>query len=312
MIHPIDRTASTRRHFLQTAVAGLVTGVHVAAAERSSASTADETGEVVAILNDTHIGEEHGPNHAHPANLQAAVAWLLALPQRPARVIINGDLAFKVGTPGDYRKFIPLIAPLRAAGLAVHLTLGNHDNREEFLRAFPGERSASRLKEHRHNTIVDLAHVRLLLLDSLKDTPAAPGRLGAEQIAWLLQEVDARPEKPVVLVAHHNPTVGGDPVHYPGGLEDTAAVWPELVKRSQVKAYLHGHIHDWSLAMHSGIHIVNTLATSVVGNKAVSTTGWTMARFLPTGLDLTIHTHAPGHPWSAERKWLFWRPAKKA
>ena len=306
-----DRLPSTRRRFLQTAATGLVTGVHLAAAERSPSPPPDATGEVVAILNDTHIGEEHGPTHAHPANLRGAVAWLLALPRRPALVIINGDLAFKVGKPGDYRNFIPLIAPLREAGLPVHLTLGNHDNREEFIRAFPAERSASRLNAHRHNTVVDLANVRLILLDTLKDTPAAPGRLGAEQIAWLLQEVDARPDRPVVLVAHHNPTVGGDPVHFPGGLEDTAIVWPELVKRPQVKAFMHGHIHDWNLALHSGIHIVNTLATSTVGNKAVSTTGWTLAHFQPTGVELNIHTHVVGHPWSAERKWLFWRPAKR-
>jgi 3',5'-cyclic AMP phosphodiesterase CpdA len=225
-------------------------------------------------------------------------------------VIINGDLALKVGKPGDYQSFIPLIAPLRKAGLPVHLTLGNHDNREEFLKAFPDERSASQLPEHRHNSLIDLPNVRLVLLDSLKEFPASPGRLGAEQIDWLLKQVDASPQKPVVLVAHHNPTIGGDPMHYPGGLEDTAAFWPELVKRPQVKGYMHGHIHDWNLALHSGIHIVNTLAASFVGNKAVSTTGWTMAHFKRTGVELEIHTHLPTHAWSGERKWLYWRPAK--
>jgi len=47
-------------------------------------------------------------------------------------------------------------------------------------------------------------------------------------------------------------------------------------------------------------------------DKAVSTTGWTMARFHLTGVELEIHTHLPTHPWSAERKWLYWRPAKQA
>src|SRR5712671_4089741 len=132
-----DQPKSTRRQFLQSAAAGLVTAAQLAGAERSDSAAAapdpNRASDVVAILNDTHIGEEHGPTHAHPANLRAAIEWLLALPRRPAAVIINGDLAFKVGKPGDYRNFIPHIAPLRKAGLPVHLTLGNHDNREEFL-----------------------------------------------------------------------------------------------------------------------------------------------------------------------------------
>jgi len=300
----------TRRQFLQVAAVGLATLPHVAAAAQAPVPASPDRNapsDLVAILNDTHIGEEHGPSHPHPANLRAAVARLLALPQRPAAVIINGDLAFKVGKSGDYQKFIPLIAPLREAGLPVHLTLGNHDDREAFLRAFPGEHSASRFKEHRHNTVIDLPSVRLLLLDSLKEVPATPGLLGPEQSAWLLQQVDGSPQKPVVVVAHHNPTIGGDPLHYPGGIVDTAAFWPDLVRRPQVKGFIHGHIHDWNLALHSGIHIINTLATSMVGNKAVSTTGWTLAHFQRTGVELEIETNLPDHPWNGERKWLFWR-----
>jgi len=33
-----------------------------------------------------------------------------------------------------------------------------------------------------------------------------------------------------------------------------------------MKAYIHGHIHHWSLAAHQDIHIVNTLATSYVAD----------------------------------------------
>lgn len=305
---------TTRREVLGTLAMGLSTPViaAAAAAAQSDAGAAEVTGigdgkNTVAILNDTHIAEQHGDDHAHPRNLRLAIEQILALAPRPAAVIINGDLAMSVGTPGDYRRFADLIAPLRAS-LPVHLTLGNHDTRDEFLRAFPDLRSASQLQEHRYNGVIDLPHARLVLLDSLKDTPAAPGRLGAEQIRWMLEQADAGGKsRPIVLVSHHNPRVGGDAIHFPGGIEDTDAFWPELVARPQVKAFIHGHVHDWTLGMHSGIQVVNTLASAMVADKKVSTNGWTLATFTPEGVELQVHTYQTDHAWNRERKWLFWR-----
>ena len=303
----------TRRSFFRAsaATAGLVTFA------RSSAAAQPPAANEVAILNDTHINAELPPGRGsqrvqeqHPANLRRAVQEILALPRRPAAVIINGDLAMSVGTPEDYRAFSSLVAPLEEAGVPLHLTLGNHDNREVFLESFPKAESASKLGAHRHNGLIELPAARLILLDSLKETPAAPGRLGEEQISWLLARIDEAPQKPAILVSHHNPRVGGDPVHFPGGIEDTEAFWPELVSRPQVKAHIHGHVHDWTLASHSGIHIINTLATSYVAAPAVSTTGWTLATFHPDAVELRIQTTAPDHPWSGERKWLFWRQKK--
>jgi 3',5'-cyclic AMP phosphodiesterase CpdA len=305
--------AITRRHFLQaTALAGAFAPASLGAV------TSPEEGNEVAILNDTHISGDSDdpaiPAHVcedHPTNLRAAVQQILSLPRRPAAVIVNGDLAWWIGKPGDYRAFAALIAPLREAGLNVHFTMGNHDNREEFARAFPEIRSTTRFKDHRHNSLIDLQNARLILLDSLKESPAATGRLGDEQIAWLLQKADETPDKPVVLVTHHNPRAGGDPVHFPGGIEDTDLFWPELVKRPQVKGYIHGHVHDWTLAQHSGIHIINTLASSFVANKATGATGRTLARFQPDGIELHIQPFEPSHPWSHETKWLFWRHPRK-
>jgi len=312
-------TPLTRRHFFQ-ATAASVSLAPLARALEASATLQGSTGpEEIAILNDTHINAELPPGQGslrvreqHPSNLRQAIREILARVQRPAAVIINGDLAMSVGVEADYKAFGELIAPLSEAGLPVHLTLGNHDTREAFLKSFPKLVSASNFKEHRHNGLIDLPNTRLILLDSLKESPAAPGRLGDEQIGWLLSKIDETPQKAVVLVAHHNPKVGGDPLHFPGGVEDTEAFWPEVVKRTQVKAYIHGHVHDWTLAAHTGIHIINTLAVSFVGNPALSTTGWTLASFHPEAVELNIQTTQRAHPWANERKWLFWRQTKRA
>ena len=274
-------------------------------------------GDEVVILNDIHltgVPEDKISANARDDDdhLRAAVQQILALPKKPAAVIINGDLALSVGTAADYAVVRELIAPLRDAGIPVHLTLGNHDVRDIFTQAFPEMKSASALKEPRHNGLIDLPSTRLILLDTLDQTPGPAGKLGAEQIAWVLAKIDEVPARQVILVGHHNPQVGGDTSHYNGGLTDTADFWPEITKRPQVKAYIHGHTHEWTHALESRIHIISTIACAYVFNPNTNAVGWTSARFNAHGFELKLHTLETAHAWSGETKWFFGRqPAPK-
>jgi 3',5'-cyclic AMP phosphodiesterase CpdA len=134
-----------------------------------------------------------------------------------------------------------------------------------------------------------------------------PGTLGEAQRQWLAQVLDERTDRPALIVAHHNPRLGGDPKHFPGGLVDSAELWDVLRPRRQVKAYIHGHIHDRSLAEHEGIHIINTPATSYVADPELSTTGWTVARLDADGVMLTTRTNLADHAWNWETRELAWR-----
>src|SRR5262249_45247762 len=88
-----------------------------------------------AFLSDTHVdasltAENQGQNMA--ANLLKVVAEVLQA--RPGTAIVNGDLARDAGRAGDYRSFLKLVEPLRQGGIPIHLTLGNHDDRENFVK----------------------------------------------------------------------------------------------------------------------------------------------------------------------------------
>jgi Icc-related predicted phosphoesterase len=133
------------------------------------------------------------------------------------------------------------------------------------------------------------------------------GTIGKEQRNWLAKALDQHADKPAIIVTHHNPRLGGDPNHFPGGLIDSNELWKVLVSRRHVKAYTHGHIHDRTNAEHQGIHIINTPATSYVANPTQSTTGWTLARLTPQGVTLTTHTTDKQHSWNGEVKSLTWR-----
>ena len=262
---------------------------------------------LIAILNDTHIGAQHPASASIPTNLRNTIAWLLALPKRPAAVIINGDLALRDGKRGDYEHFATLIAPLRDAGVSLHLTMGNHDDLAVFYEVLRNEKPESPAVESKHVGVVKLAGANLFLLDSLKATMITQGLIGDAQMEWLTKLLDQHADKPALLFAHHNPRLGGDPIHFPGGLEDSEPLWKAIAERKHVKAYIHGHIHHRDFYSHEGIHILNTPATSYVADKKTSTTGWTMLRLTPNGAEATTHTHQADHAWNGVKVDLKWR-----
>lgn len=311
---PIHFPSPGRREFLTIAGSGVVLNTSKglesnnfqspASGKKQRPHSVDD--ELVVILNDTHIGEKHPPDSPVPSNLRFIVNKLTHQTHRPACVIINGDLALKDGQPGDYQHFSSLIQPLRTAEIETHLTLGNHDNREVFYDVLKDERNAVPTLQSLHVSVVETRHANFFLLDSLKETMVTQGTVGRQQMNWLARTLDEHSDKAAIIVTHHNPRLGGDPVHFPGGLIDSQELWNMMTQREHVKAYVHGHIHDRGFAKHRGIHIINTLATSYVADPKTSTTGWTSIRLNETGALLTTHTTDQTHPWNGNEKKLRW------
>ncbi|MCA9124322.1 MAG: metallophosphoesterase [Planctomycetaceae bacterium] len=300
---PIHLPSQSRRQFLFTTASVLGTAV-VATRDVLAWDVEDD---LVYLLNDTHIGEKHPADSPVPSHLRQVVDELVARDRKPVCVLVNGDLALKDGQPGDYRHLGTLIRPLQEADINMHLTLGNHDNRETFYEVMREQRPDAAVVESRHISIVETRFANFFLLDSLKETMVTQGTLGQDQLKWLAMALDQRPAMPAIIVAHHNPRLGGDPNHFPGGLIDSEELWKVLATRPQVKAYVHGHIHDRGFAEHQGIHIINTPATSYVANPALSTTGWTTVRLTATGATLTTHTTDVNHSWNGQSRELRWR-----
>ncbi len=295
---PIHLT-SRRQFIAQMGAASVLT--------QQEAFSAEVDENLIAILNDTHVAGTHPENSPIPTHLRETVAYLIGLPKRPTAVIINGDLALSNGKPGDYTHFAKLIAPLREAGIPVHLTMGNHDDRDVFYEVLSTEKPADAPVASKHVGVVQTARANFFLLDSLKAGIVAQGLLGQEQRDWLAKTLDAYADKPALLFAHHNPRLGGEEKHFPGGLEDSEALWEVFASRPHVKAYIHGHIHHRNYFRHRDIHILNTPATSYVSNPKESTTGWTMAHLTATGGSFTTHTHQLEHAWNGLKVDLQWR-----
>ena len=126
-----------------------------------------------------------------------------------------------------------------------------------------------------------------------------PGSLGKAQLAWLGKALDARPDKPAILLDHHYLSLGG-------GLRDTAALLELIEPRKQVKAVVFGHSHTWQRTTWQGIHLINLPAVAWVFDQA-QPKGWVDAQLSPNGAAMVLHCLDRQHPKHGERVELKWR-----
>jgi 3',5'-cyclic AMP phosphodiesterase CpdA len=231
---------------------------------------------------------------------------LLRLTPAPSAVLVAGDCAFQSGEVGDYATLVRAVEPLRRAGLPLHLTLGNHDDRDKFLDALHPGGVRDKPVEGRYVSVVESARANWFLLDSLKTTTVTPGNLGDRQLAWLAAPLDARADKPALVVVHHHPNPDDQPTG--PGLRDTKQLLAVLGPRRQVKALIFGHSHVWSVkrSEYRGIHFVNLPPTAYVFHEG-DPSGWVDLQLTEDGAALELLCIDAKHPRHGERHELAWR-----
>jgi hypothetical protein len=171
---------------------------------------------------------------------------------------------------------------------------------------FAQQRPKESIVKGKHVSVIQLPSANWFLLDSLFETDVVTGVLGQEQIRWLLQALDALRDKPAILMAHHHPQ--WEAAETIAGLKETREIFPELVSRKHVKAYIFGHTHRWELKEHEGIHLINLPPTAYVFEKTCPS-GWVAAQVLDGGMHLQIHTLDKAHKENGRRVELAWRRA---
>ncbi len=305
---PLHLPQLTRREFLKrAALAGIGTGLVGPAAPKSYAGLFGKSRDknTFAFFSDPHIAADATLMHSRvnmADNLVACVRELAAWPVKPATVIVNGDLAFQAGLPGDYGTFGKLFGPVRALA-PVHLTLGNHDERENFWQAFPHDVTKLESVPLKQAAIFSSDRANWFLLDSLDVSNTAPGEYGPAQLDWLDRELAVRPDKPAIVVGHHNLQAPGGTT----GLKDSATFEEIFTRHRQVKAYIFGHTHNWHVEQHaSGVQLVNLPPTGYVFKEG-RPSGWVRATLTRDGAEFELRSLDPQHPEQAQVKQLEWR-----
>ena len=191
-------------------------------------------------LTDPHIREPgrlaYGRIDTAPY-LQRAVGSVLRLRQRPDAVVITGDLS-DFGRAAEYAHLAELLAPLT---MPVYLMPGNHDDRHEMRRSFPGHGYLG--SEGFVQYSVKIGAIRLLTLDTVVPGQSH-GTLCAERLGWLEAQLETTGDEPVVVAMHHPPfrTLIGhmDAI----GLREGGPELEALVARHpNIERIICGHIH---------------------------------------------------------------------
>lgn len=168
-------------------------------------------------------------------------------------VLATGDLAQDHNREA-YRRFAQMVKPLEKPIFWVE---GNHDIQPDM-----GELLANDPQILPHKQILAGDKWQIILLDShLPNLPK--GELSQGQLAFLQQALSAYPERFALIVLHHNvlPTnCAWLDQHSLCNAEALAAV---LKPFSQVKALLHGHIHQEVDSQWHGYRVLATPSTCI-------------------------------------------------
>jgi 3',5'-cyclic AMP phosphodiesterase CpdA len=195
-------------------------------------------------LTDLHIREPgrlaYGRIDTAPY-LERAVQSVLLLPQRPDAVVITGDLS-DFGRAAEYEHLARLLEPLT---MPIYLMPGNHDDRDQLRRSFPGHTylapGVGTVGFVQYSVRVGV--LRLLTLDTCVPGQSH-GTLCDERLAWLEQQLDACRGEPVVIAMHHPPfqTLIGH-MDEIGLLQGAEALEALVAQHRNVERVICGHLH---------------------------------------------------------------------
>ena len=207
---------------------------------------------IVAQLTDSHL--KAGNRLAYQrvdtaAFLARAVARINAFTPAVDAVIFSGDLT-DTGGEGEFAALRAILDNLDAPVFAVP---GNHDRRDTLRAAFADTGFHDPATPFCAG-VVERFPLRLIGLDS--SVPGHPhGELGAAQLDWLADKLDARPDTPTLVFVHHPPFVTGIRHMDVQNLSDGAALLALLRRHPQVLHLACGHVHRAIEAQVGGVAV---------------------------------------------------------
>jgi hypothetical protein len=189
-------------------------------------------------ISDTHVGFNKEANPDVVASLNRAIDLVNGLPEQPALIIHTGDITH-LSKPAEFDLAQQLFARLRTTEM--HTVPGEHDTTDptvsEYFNRF-GKASANK-----GYYSFDHAGVHFVaLVNVLQFKPGGLGTLGAEQLAWVHEDLKTRSASTPIVVFAHMPLWS---VYEPWGwgTGDAPQLMEELRRFGSVTV-LNGHIHQ--------------------------------------------------------------------
>ena len=214
---------------------------------------------LIAQLSDPHVRPEgvlyQGVVDSN-AMFAAAVAHLGALDPLPDLVLLSGDLVDK-GEAAEYAYLRKLLAGLPAPVLVIP---GNHDDRENFRRAFC-DHAYLPISGPMHYIVGGHGVVRIVAVD-VTVPGLHHGNVDEDAMLWLDGALAAEPRRPTIIMMHQPPFASGvpylDAYHCRNG-ERLASV---VSRHPSVERIVCGHVHRFMQLRFGGTMLCTSPSTA--------------------------------------------------
>ncbi len=168
-------------------------------------------------------------------------------------IAITGDLCDSPSL-GIYEMLFNLLSEIK---LPVYPILGNHDNREMFLKYFPNFKSGNFVQYSKK--IAGSTHI---FIDTLVEN-ASFGNLCKDRLAWLESKLNESRDSFVYLYMHHHPISSGmHEMDNDANLKSSVEFWNLLKNYENIKHISFGHLHRIMHSVKQGISLHSTRSTT--------------------------------------------------
>jgi len=202
---------------------------------------------LIAQMTDIHIGfaPDETPEELNRTRFRATLRRLIGGPNRPDMLVLSGDITDK-GDEESYRKTREL---LDRCPFPVWPMAGNHDMRENLLRAFPQIQPEDGFAQY----VIEQEGLRIIFLDTL-DEGRHGGAFCERRQAWLAERLADAPDTPTLIFMHHPPVVSGIAWMDPDPAEPWVQRFADAVRGAKQVLAIHcGHLHRPLMTTFEGI-----------------------------------------------------------
>ncbi len=248
---------------------------------------------IIAQLSDPHIADlacEFQGLYDTAGKLRLAIETMNGLSPRPNIAVMTGDLV-NTGTAGEYAILKEI---LESSEVPIYLGIGNHDNREEFLKQFS---DLAYLKDDDFiHYVVEMENLRMIMLDT--NIPGKPqGILCEERLKWLDDKLAEKPDTPTVIFMHHPPIETGIQAMDEMGLMNKPGFEAVVAKYDNIIHICCGHLHRNITGVFGGRRVQVCASTShkvmldLTDDKRLATTNEPSEMQLHLWTGKTLITH---------------------
>lgn len=207
-------------------------------------------------ISDTHIGFNRPANPNPGDTLRRTIARIKALPQAPDFILHTGDITH-TSTP---QQFDDAHALLQELSIPIHFTPGEHDTQDEgggkeYLSRF----GAGTRGDGWYSFDAGGAHF-IALVNVVHLNPGGLGSLGADQIAWLRDDVAYLPASTPIVLFAHMPLWAVYPQWGWGTADAEEAM--ALLRRFGSVTVLNGHIHQVQQKIEGNVRFYTARSTA--------------------------------------------------